>query len=68
MLTVEANCLSAGAANLVRRRRQYEHAHRQRPGQPQGKDDDMTVLAIAAGALIATWILVLLGSQLLGPR
>jgi hypothetical protein len=33
-----------------------------------GEDDAMMVLAIAAGALIVTWILVLLGSQLLGPR
>jgi len=34
----------------------------------KGKDDTMMVLAIAAGTLIATWIVVLLGSQLLGPR
>ena len=34
----------------------------------KGKDDTMMVLAIAAGTLIATWIVVLLGSRLLGPR
>ena len=39
------------------------HLHRRK-----GEDDDMMVLAIAAGALIVTWIIVLLGSQLLGPR
>ncbi len=34
----------------------------------KGEDDDMVVLAIAAGSLVTIWIFVLWGSRYLGPR